>query len=213
VLAWLTAATFVVIAFGYFFDHYGLPIALPAALAAAPLLSNWRKTGAYIAGLFMIALVAGQALALDEISSSGGWRTIRAIDRAGGPVRNCPFVYDGPSAIYVLRHWCIPTRYPFPYHLSYYPESRALGIDVLSELGRIMRNHPGLVLIRETPYPNENLAARAIMLRELRRDYVIVGSTPFHGSKLVIFRLRPGIAAQPNDVVRDLRQPATWRPR
>ena len=209
VFAWLAVATFVVIAFGYFFDHYGLPIALPAALAAAPLLSNWRKTGAYFAGLFIVALIAGQALALDEISSSGGWETIRAIDRAGGSVRNCPFVYDGPSVIYVVRHWCIPTRYPFPYHLSYYPESRALGIDVLSELGRIMRNHPDLVLIRQAPYPNENLAGRALMFRELRRDYAIAGSTPFHGSRLVIFRLRPGIAAQPNDVVRDLRVPAT----
>lgn len=202
VFAWLMVSTLVVIAFGYFFDHYGLPIALPAALAAAPFLSNWRKMGAYIAGLFTIALIAGQALALDEISSSGGWRTIRAIDRAGGPVSNCPFVYDGPSVIYVLRHWCIPTSRPFPYHLSYYPESRALGIDVLSELGRIMRNHPDLVLIRQSPYPNENLAARALMLRDLTQDYVIAGSTPFHGSKLVIFRLKPGIAAQSNDAVR-----------
>jgi hypothetical protein len=211
VLAWLTVATLVVIVFGYFFDHYGLPIALPAALAAAPLLSNWRKTGVYVAGLFLIALIAGQALALDEISSSGGWRTIRAIDRAGRSVRNCPFVYDGPSVIYALRDWCTPTRYPFPYHLSYFPESRALGIDVMSELGRIMRNHPDLVLIRQEPYPNENLAARAMMLRELRRDYVIAGSTPFHHSKLVIFRLRPGIVAEPNEVVRDLAEPATWR--
>ncbi len=124
---------------------------------------------------------------------------------AGSNLRNCPFVYDGPAAIYVLEHWCIPTIYPFPYHLSYYPESRALGVKVLDELTRIMTEHPDAVLIRSEPYPNENLAARALMLRELRRDYVPVRSTPFHGSELVIFRLKPGIAPQPNDEATQIR--------
>ncbi len=80
-LLWLSVAIASVIALGYFFDHYGLPVAVPAAILAAPLLSMWRKLGFYISGLFAIAFVAGQALALDEISSSGGWRTIHAIER------------------------------------------------------------------------------------------------------------------------------------
>jgi hypothetical protein len=199
-LVWLSVAIASVIGLGYFFDHYGLPVAVPAAILAAPFLSMWRKFGFYILGLFVIACVAGQALALDEISSSGGWRTIRAIESAAPDLRNCPFVYDGPAVIYVLDHWCTPTIYPFPYHLSYYPESGALGVKTLDELKRIMTEHPDAVLIRSEPYPNENLAARALMLRELRRNYVSVRSTPFHQSELVIFRLKPGVAPQPNDV-------------
>lgn len=201
VLAWLAVSVASVVGFGYFFDHYGLPVAVPAAIAAAPLLSNWRKFRFAILGLFAIAFVAGEALALDEISSSGGWRTIGAIKSSTSRLRNCPFVYDGPAVIYVLERWCAPTVYPFPYHLSYYPESRALGVNVSEELARIMATHPDAVLIRRKPYPNENLTARALMLRELRRDYWPVRSTPFHQSELVIYRLKPGLSAEPNDVM------------
>lgn len=198
VLLWLAAASASVIGFGYFFDHYGLPVVVPAAIAAAPFLSNFRRFSFFILGLFATALVAGQALALDEISSSGGWRTVSAIEQAGKGIRNCPFIYDGPAVVYVTAHWCTPTVYPFPYHLSYNPESKALGIDVLFELKRIMGTRPELVAIRRNPYPNENLAARALMLVELRRNYVIVANTPFHGSELVLFRLKSGSLPLPN---------------
>lgn len=201
VLAWLTVSVASVVGFGYFFDHYGLPVAVPAAIAAAPLLSNWRKVRFAILGLFAVAFVGGEALALDEISSSGGWRTIHAIESSTPRLRNCPFVYDGPAIIYVLERWCTPTVYPFPYHLSYYPESRALGVNVTQELNRIMATHPDAVLIRRNPYPNENLTARALMLRTLRRDYLPVRLTPFHQSELVIFRLKPGLTARPNNIM------------
>ena len=207
VATWLGVAVLAVVGLRYFFDHYGLPVAVPAALGAAPILSNWRKIWPYIAGLFATAFIAGQALARDEISSSGGWGTVRAIEKAGKDLRNCPFVYDGPSVVYVLENWCTATRYPFPYHLSYFPESTALGVDALAELARIMGKHPGLVLIRKDPYANENLAARALMMHALKRDYTVVAVAPFHHSALLIFRLKPGIPPERNEVVADPHSP------
>jgi hypothetical protein len=211
VLLWTAASVGAVWlgAFGAIFEHYLLPTLVPACCAAAPVLARWRDNRLWIALTGLAAAGASWAIQLSDRAVTGGWATVRAADLATRGQRNCPFVFEGPPALIQLDHWCAPTAWPFPIHLSYLPERDALGVDVAGEIARVLATRPDRILIRKTAPHGANPGARAQVQAVIERDYELVADIEPDG--LLVWRLRPGLQPLPNDVMTTPHlQPRAW---
>jgi hypothetical protein len=201
VLLWTAASVGAVWlgAFGAIFEHYLLPTLVPACCAAAPVLARWRDNRWWI-GLTALAVIAASwAIQLSDRAVTGGWATVRATDLATRGQRNCPFVFEGPPALIQLNHWCAPTPWAFPIHLSYLPERDALGVNVPTEIARVLATRPDRILIKKDPPHGYNPAARTQVMAAIARDYE--PALLVQPDDLMVYRLRPGLAPLPNDVL------------
>ena len=169
---WLVASLAGVLAMGDFYDHYALPILVPAAVNAAAVFDEERG----LRGLGWFAILF--ALVVGGIRMAGGWQRngdahdlapfIRTIGR--DPV-GCLFVYQGPSSLYSLTRSCLVTRYIYPSHLSHVKERGAIGIDQTRELDRIMLRPPGFVLVEAARDKENERRSRREIAGELAEHY------------------------------------------
>ena len=183
VWAWLAASFVSLFVFGSFLStHYGLPILLPATIAAAPFFATRRRIAV---ALLAVVFVAGQgALAVNEWAK-GGRREAMLMAQAARPTQGgCIYIYDGYPALYQLTNSCLPTRYAFPGHLNTSDEgnAHALGVDPVAEVRRILAGRPEVIVDDAPIYRFANLETRALLNATLARDYVQT------------FRLRTGTA-------------------
>jgi len=190
-LAWLAAALIAFAMIGAFFDHYALPLLAPLAMIAGLALGASRLAQGFMA-------VAALALAAFHLSTERDYRAgiyaaareIEAHSRAG-----CPYVFAGDSALYVLAHACVPTRYAFPSTLAYAAEQGATGTDEAAEVRRIIAGRPPVIVTLDAPLSPWNEDSKAVIDAALRRDYALALSQPREDERLLVY-VRRGLPAR-----------------
>lgn len=178
---WLVFALIGLAAVPNFFDHYALPLLVPAAALLSPLFSI------RIYGWALFAIVtAYSTLWTPRFWSYDGFARREQFDRVVQTVRTnlkggCLYVYEGPAQLYTSTGACRVTSYVFPDHLNSVIEETALPINQQSELLRALRKRPTVVIDARRVYLEENPKSRAILERELSCAYRFV-TTEYSGA-------------------------------
>jgi hypothetical protein len=206
--SWAAAALLGVVLFGTWFNHYGLPLAAPLAVTAAPL-GRVRLGRLYLALLLAYSVIAGQILISYHLRDRGDAQMLQSAAAAVQGHRNCIFVYDGMTALYDAGQSCVPTTHPFPEHLQSVHEQGATGIDEVGEVHAIMARRPDRVLTMEPGTPEENPASRKALYDILGREYVEIWRRAGAGRDFVIYgrigTLPPGMRGSVHSAARPLR--------
>ncbi|MDE2405019.1 MAG: glycosyltransferase family 39 protein [Sphingomonadales bacterium] len=174
-LFWAIAAVTAFLLFGSWFDHYVGAILPPLCVLAAPMLVQHERLSR-IGRLLIVAAAAGALFQTVHYRLVEGNRS--EIERATGLIDNrlgggSLFLFEAPPILYMTTGARLPTRFIFPTHLSSTVEARALGVDQLAEVGRIMASRPAVVMIAdECHYGPKNLATWRAMADSLARRYV-----------------------------------------
>ena len=171
---WLGAAILGVLLFGSSLSpQYGMPILVPACIAAAPFFVRARQARLLAGILLAAALIAGQITLEQSESGKGGRAQAIVLAQAAQPHHGCIYVYDGYPALYMLTHSCLPTRWVFPGHLNTSDEAsaKALGVDPMSEVRRILAMRPEVIVDRAPAYELGNPETHALVENALARDY------------------------------------------
>jgi hypothetical protein len=166
---WLGASLFGFLAFGSWFNHYTLPVMVPAACCAAGFLGDrprGPRTGWILGGLLF---VGGQGLLLNERHLRGTPQEFAKIVDAVGPGPGSLYIYQGSSMLYPMTGRRALTRYWFPTHLMLEREQGAVGVDQVQEIGRIFDRRPEVVVM-QSPDGGEDFSKRAIVEHRLSQD-------------------------------------------
>ena len=206
VAAWALAAVLGLLVFGSYFDHYALPLLAPLAAAAAPMLGTRGAALALVAPGVRWQVPAGPALMLFAAGLSAWTINENRRERGWGPqVRDvaafvtprlaggCLYVHDGDVVLYQLTGSCLPTRWPFPPHLTSWREDGAIGVDAGAEVRRILATRPSIIVEREKPSDGGIARSYALVRAELARAYVPAHRTALPHNRYVVWQRRPGM--------------------
>lgn len=171
VALWALVAFAAMLPLRSFSPHYWIPLVPPLALLAVPALERMRR---FAVGLALLAAVAGQGLVGFFIWSKGDARTVARMAAAIGPAPRCIFVFDGFPALYAETGACLPTAYLFPSLLNGVMEARAIGVDPVAEVERILAARPDAIVIDEPRWSLRNPRTTAIVDRALAAHYRLV---------------------------------------
>ena len=84
----------------------------------------------------------------------------------------CLYVYEGDPILYKTTGACLATRYIFPSHLDTAVEAKAIGVDPVHEVERIMATMPSVVVLGQSPiWVHPNLETRRVVETALARGY------------------------------------------
>lgn len=170
---WLIAAGAGFFAIGTFFDHYGLPLVAPLAIAAAPTLSRYGRM------LALALVVPFGILLVERIVGHDDAPGARAVARlvAANSGGECPYVFRGDTVTYVLARVCVPTAYAFPNLLSLTTEQGATGVDEAGEVRRILATRPPVIVTSNRRLSIWNVGSLRAVKAALARDYRLVFTT------------------------------------
>jgi len=172
--AWLGAAMFGLLIFGSYFEHYALPVLVPASICASGFFGDHRAGRRIVLPLLLIGFLGGQALLVIKRHNRGTAAqfagVVDAIGQGSGQKRGCLFVFSGESLFYPASGRCALTRYHFSSHLGRLREQGAIGVDQREEITRILALKPAIVVFRP-PYPGERAELRDMAMIEMRRYY------------------------------------------
>lgn len=189
IAGWLVIALLALVAVRSFSPHYWIPAVVPLVLLAAPALDQLKRLAI---GLVILAALVGQGLVGFYIYSKGDARTLAHMTAAIGPVPNCLYVFDGFPALYQATGSCLPSAYLFPSLLNGVMEERAIGVDPVVEVQRIMDARPDAVVIDEPRWSLRNLKTNAIVDRELAAHYTLVlREETGKGRFRMVYRVKP----------------------
>lgn len=174
VLVWLLWSCLAVLAFGTWFRSYGLPIMLPAAIAAARAFDRGSISRRVVVAMLVLAVVSGQVLLFLGQRATGGRAATMATVQAMRGHPGCLYVYNGHPILYYLDRSCLPSRFAFPGHLNQANEAPAIGVDPVAEARRILDSRPGIVATVSPPWSEGNSATRALVEARLARDYRLI---------------------------------------
>lgn len=180
---WLAAALVAFAMIGAFFDHYALPMMVPLAIIAAPVLGRYRAAPFAVLGYGLILFVARVALPPTDAGSARAVAQVMTANDRG----ECPYVFAGDSILYLLAKACIPTRYAFPSTLAYDAERGASGADEVGEIRRILDRHPPVIVTMDEPMAPWNPTTQAMMQAALNRDYRQVLTAPREDGHLLVY--------------------------
>ncbi|MEH3124223.1 MAG: hypothetical protein PGN16_20040 [Sphingomonas phyllosphaerae] len=184
--AWLAAAIVAFAMIGAFFDHYALPLMVPLAMIAAPVLGRWRAASVALVGYGLILFVARVLLVPTDAGTAREVGRVMAANDRGG----CPFVFAGDSILYLLADACIPTAYAFPSTLAYEAEQGAAGVDEATEVCRILSHRPPVIVTMDAPMAPWNRSTQPLVAAALARDYRRVAAAPREDAHLLIYLRR-----------------------
>lgn len=175
-LGWPIAATLAIVAFGTYFEHYGLPIVLPAAIGAAPLFAACPRRRALGAFAIAFALVIGVLNFREGRHERGEPEDLAPfLAEIGKRPQGCLYVFYGPSALYTLSRSCLVSRIVFPSHLSTRRERDALDSSQDAELNRIFAaERPRFVVLPAVPPKLVDRELLGIARAWLARDYDLI---------------------------------------
>ena len=188
---WLIAALAALLLFGTWFDHYGLPVMLPAACCAAAFFARRPRGPAVALPILAFVALAGQLLLVQKRLERGTAEQVQRIADAIGHGNGCLFVYSGPTIFYPLTGRCSPGKYIFPSHLHRLREEGATGIFQMDEAGRILRKAPGVIMLLDA-YQGENRQVRRRVAMQLARGYDLKASLPLGEQEVRIFSATAG---------------------
>lgn len=176
---WLVASVFGLLVFGSWFNHYALPVMLPAALCCAGYLGGHRIGRIWLTPLMLAAAAfGGEYTAWSAMWHRGNAQQLDQLADAIGRGPGCMYVYSGNAILYSYTGRCTLTPWVFPSHLSRERENGALGVDQLDEINRIFAKHPQIVVMRPT-YFGERMAAHRLTVHKLAEGgYTLRGRYP-----------------------------------
>ncbi|OMJ32113.1 hypothetical protein BSZ14_10050 [Sphingomonas sp. Sph1(2015)] len=184
---WLGAGVVGVLLFRPWFDHYGLPILLPACTAAAAMLGreDWRRR--HTPALLLTVALAGQIVLLSLRHERGDATEFAALSQAVGKGPGCLYVYSGSTMLYVATQRCTLSHWIVPAHLSRAREAGATGVDQDAEITRILSQHPAVVVMRP-PYNGERAAAHARVLAAMADGYRLAAKLPMGNEMIRVYK-------------------------
>ncbi|MEO7690976.1 MAG: hypothetical protein ABIS51_16970 [Sphingomonas sp.] len=172
--AWLGAAMFGLLIFGSYFEHYALPLLVPASICASGFFGDHHTGRRVVLPLLLIGFLGGQTLLVVKRHNRGTAAqfagVVDAIGVGAGQKRGCLFVFSGESLLYPASGRCALTRYHFPSHLGRVRERGAIGVDQRAEITRILALKPAIVVFRPS-YPGERAELRDMAMGEMKRHY------------------------------------------
>ena len=172
--------------------QYGIPVLVPALIAAAPRLAQAGRGRQWFWGGLVAAFIISQIVLTSLQSLKGRDREAAKIALAAKPKSGCLFVYDGYPALYRLTNSCLLSHYVFPGHLNMANEAsvRALGVDPSREVRRIMAMRPETVTMDYPPFERVNQQTYNIMEHELMSHYALVFSMRTGDRQRLVYRRR-----------------------
>lgn len=194
---WIGAATIGVGVVGNYYFHYILPLIVPLSLSFGWCLAEAQRqfpqTVLRIRSAALIILLIG---AIGSFHRDKLYRTtfgsgveakalVLIVDRYLGS--GCLYVFDGPPILYHLTKACLPTRYPFPYHLNAAIEANALGIDPVTEIQHIFKVRPSVVVTANRPAIDPNQIAWVTVHNALAQHYYLAARKPFGRREIFIY--------------------------
>ncbi|AQR74822.1 glycosyltransferase family 39 protein [Sphingomonas sp. LM7] len=192
---WLIAAVVGLILFGTWFNHYALPVMLPACVCCAGFLGSnaiGRKVVTPI--LLLAAGVGGEYTVWSAKWHRGDAAQLETLVEAIGHGRGCLYVYSGNVSLYGHSGRCTLSDWVFPSHLSRERENGAIGVDQLAEIARIFARKPEVVVMAPA-FSGERAQSRALVLTKLRdRRYTLRGRYPL-GKLMLDVYAAPGSTA------------------
>lgn len=189
VVVWFGVALVSVAAFGGWYDHYGLPVALPGAVAAAGFLGGRGRRWAAV--ILLLATAAGQQSVGERRVHHGDAAEFAALAAAVGRGPGCLWVYSGESLLYPETGRCTVSRYYFPPHLNLARENGAIGVDQAAEVRRILAARPAVIVMRPV-FRDEERHIRALVERAVAQRYTLSARLPMGKETIAIYRLRNG---------------------
>lgn len=187
-LLWLLSSAFGVLVFGTWYEHYGLPVVVPAAACAAGFMARAERRRITIAVLALAAL-AGQIKVGLERRNRGTPAEFARLAEATGRGPGCLYVYSGHTMLYPATGRCHLTAYIFPSFLIRPRENGAMGVDQWTEVKRIMALRPEVIVI-SPPYRVETLDIRAFVQDIVRRDYQAPRIVKLGNGQVEVYHLR-----------------------
>lgn len=166
-----------------FFDHYALPLLMPLCVLAAVMFD--RRGAKWFAAYALFCLIQGSvfALAKNRDDATQYRRLVDAV--AASRQGECLYVFDGPSRLYVDFPDCRPTKYLFPDHLAVITEQKAVGVDTLAEVTRILDTHPAVVVTRATKAGRHPMEVEALVNERMAAEYRHIAATEPGGNPAV----------------------------
>jgi len=184
---WLGAGVVGVLLFRPWFDHYGLPILLPACTAAAAMLGREDRRRRHTPALLLAVALAGQIVLLSLRHERGDAAEFAALSQAVGKGPGCLYVYSGSTMLYVATQRCTLSHWIVPAHLSRAREAGATGVDQDAEITRILSQHPAVVVMRP-PYNGERPEAHARVLTAMARGYRLAAQLPMGNETISVYK-------------------------
>lgn len=201
-LAWLLAATLAVAAPAQFFPHYFLiwlpPLSLLAAIGAMALV---RRLGASRPAPLLALLVGLVALDPWRVDTAPKlWRgaalfgpdvpaRIAALIAEELPPGEAIFVPNYQPVVYFLARAGIPTRFPFPVHLTGAFANLA-GNSTDGEVGRILATRPRFIVVDRGWWGTMRPAAASAIASALDEAYELAYVFPDERNTIELWRLR-----------------------
>ncbi|WP_448662290.1 ArnT family glycosyltransferase [Sphingomonas sp. CJ20] len=193
---WLIAAVVGLIVFGSWFNHYALPVMLPACVCCAGYLGGHRLGRTVVApAMLAMSLFGGEYTAWSAQWHRGNAQQLEGLARAIGTGPGCMYVYSGNSILYSYTGRCRVSPWLFPSHLSRERENGALGVDQLAEINRIFDNRPAIVVMRPEYFGERMEAHRLAVKRLAEGGYSLRGEYPL-GDLMIAVYAAPGVEAR-----------------
>ncbi|ATY34672.1 hypothetical protein CVN68_15895 [Sphingomonas psychrotolerans] len=192
---WLIASVFGLIVFGTWFNHYALPVMLPACLCCAGFLGRNPTGRRLVTPLLLLAAgLGGEYTVWSAKWHRGDARQLETLAEAIGRGPGCLYVYSGNSSLYSHTGRCALSPWVYPSHLSRERENGAIGVDQLAEIGRIFARRPEIVVMGPA-FSGERAESRRLVIDRLKAgNYTLRGHYPL-GKTLLEIYAAPGSTA------------------
>lgn len=191
------------------YPYYYAALVPPVILVALPLLDCTRPLGrATLAGLmlWLLAIYNPPHLLAEATRERAALARMAAL--AAPHVQNPAhplWVYDGPVALYRLAGSALPTRIIYPDHLNNALEARALPVDPVTEVRRVLALRPGAIVTSPHPVTVRNEATAREVAAALAAHYRLAGTDRFTDRPIEIWLAN---ASLPDSVSKSSKLPA-----
>lgn len=195
-LAWLLAGIAGMFMGTTIYVYYYAALMPAVVLVAMPMFGPVSRLGPWIAA----GIIAWLTISLHPLGAIETSRQERAkLDELAAAIRpqlnehaEGLFIYDGPVVLYRLTGASSPTRFLYPDHLNNQLESKALPIDPGTEVARILKSAPGVIVTSPVPVTMRNPVTAAIVGTALDQHYRKALSIEFQERPIEVYIRKPG---------------------
>jgi len=187
-LLWLGTSALAVAAPGFFFPHYFLiavpPLALLAAVGAYAFMRQIGASRARLGLATLIAVVSVDMMATDltprlargfSMGTPDTPRRMAALMNDELQPGDTIFVPNYQPVVYFLTEARLPTRFPFPVHLTGGFANLA-GVDTDAEVARILASRPRFIVLDRTEWFGMRPSAMSMLTEALQVGYELAAS-------------------------------------